>query len=422
MSGICAVWRREKPGRTAETLASISRGLSLAASEWIGQETDQSAGVGVSGRFASQQLYENPRVLIACDAELHNEDELRGSTGDREQVAGRGQTAALLAALYERFGCGFVEKLRGAFSLILWDRRERKWLAAIDGFGIKRLVYYQDRKVLLLASRVDALVRSGGIDLEINPRGIANVLNFTANLAPETILNGVHRLSPGTLLVDSGTHTHTEKYWDMRYGLEGDTDERRLSRQLESVVEGSVATLCKNQPFTELGAFLSGGTDSSTVVGMMSRVGRRPVKAFSIGFQEQPFNELAYAELAAKKFNAEHHTYLVGADDCFEALPQMVRCFDEPFGNSSAIPTYFCARLAAQHGVKVLLAGDDGNTTTPRPIGHRIGIAAAVARCPSHTSVYAAPYTGRNVEPRKQGITHRPLFVPTGHELRIGGA
>ena len=85
------------------------------------------------------------------------------------------------------------------------------------------------------------------------------------------------------------------------------------------------------------------------------------MKSFSIGYQEQRFNELDYAEIAAKKFQSEHHTYLVGPEDCFEALPRMIRCFDEPFGNSSAIPTYFCARLAAEHGVKTLLAGDGGD-------------------------------------------------------------
>ena len=107
--------------------------------------------------------------------------------------------------------------------------------------------------------------------------------------------------------------------------------------------------------------FLAAGTDSSTIVGLMSRLGRGRVKSFSIGFAEQPFNELGYAELAAKRFNSEHHTYLVTASDCFEALPEMIRSFDEPFGNSSAIATYFCARLAAQAGVKTMLAGDGGD-------------------------------------------------------------
>ena len=245
--------------------------------------------------------------------------------------------------------------------MVLWDTRERRFLAAIDGFGIKRLVYYRDHEVLLTASRIDALSRCERVKTDINPKAIANVLNFTSNIAPETILTHVERLGPGTILVASDRETRTEKYWDMHYGEGRDSNVGRLSREMESIVDGSVAAHCKNDPFEELGAFLSGGTDSSTVVGLMARRTPAQVKAFSIGFAEQRFNELEYAELAAKRFRAEHHTYLVTAQDCFEALPRMIRSFDEPYGNSSAIPTYFCARLAAQNGVKTLLAGDGGD-------------------------------------------------------------
>lgn len=362
MSGICAVWRKNPEG-TAETLASVAAGLSLAARERAGREMADGAGAGVavSSVFATQQIYRNDRVLIACDADLHNLDELQALTSDREPVAESAKTAALLAALYERFGPGFVDKLRGAFSVALWDRCERKLLASIDGFGINRLVYYQDGESLVVASRVDALMRFAGIGREINPRAIANILNFSANLGPGTIFTRVQRLGPGTLLLASEGRIHIEKYWDMRYGLEGNSGEGQLARELESLVERSVASHCRNHPFGSVGAFLSGGTDSSTVAGLMARMEQGRVKTFSIGFREQPFNELGYAEIAAKKFDAEHYTYQVGPDDCFEALPQMVRFFDEPFGNSSAIATYFCARLAAQNGVNVLLAGDGGD-------------------------------------------------------------
>jgi asparagine synthase (glutamine-hydrolysing) len=234
-------------------------------------------------------------------------------------------------------------------------------LAAVDGFGMHRLVYSCDGKTLMVASRAHALVASGDVDLTINPHAIPNLLNFSMNLAPETIFTKVHRLPPGCLLLAAEGPPVVKQYWNMRYGVAGDTNENRLSKELESLFERCVAAHCNNEPFEGIGAFLSGGTDSSTVVGMMSRMGQGPAKAFSIGFQEQPFNELGYAQIAAEKFHAEHHTYLVGPEDCFEALPDMIRFFDEPFGNSSAIPTYFCARLAAQNGVNMLLAGDGGD-------------------------------------------------------------
>ncbi len=361
MSGICAVWRRDTAEPVRASLSAVAGGLSLHQEETLLLKTDPGVGVGTSARFGTQQIYESTRVLIACDADLYNEDELNGGVQVDPTAMPGARTAALLAALYERFGYRFVEKLRGAFSLVLWDRRERKWLAAIDGFGINRLVYYSQGNDFLVASRIDALLQCGFIGRDVNPRAIANVLNFSSNLAPDTAFTKISRLPPGCLLIVSEGRASVENYWDLRYDRKSHSGKNGLSRQLEDVVQESVTAHCKSDSFTELGAFLSGGTDSSTVVGMLSRADRGTVKAFSIGFQEQQFNELEYAKLAADTFHASHHTYLVGADDCLEALPDMVRYFDEPFGNSSAIPTYFCARLAAQNGVKTLLAGDGGD-------------------------------------------------------------
>ena len=361
MSGICAVWRRDQGRAAGECLAAMSSGLALSGTERAGRQIDGNAGVAVAARFARQQIFGDARVQLACDAELYNEAELEQEVSLREGAAAGSETAALLAALYVRFGESFVEKLRGAFSIVLWDRIERRLLAAVDGFGVNRLVYSDNGEAVFVATRIDALARSGEVATTINPRTIANVLNFTANAAPETIYRGVERLIPGGLLLASRNGVKVHKYWDMRYEIDHAAGEESLSRQLEAVVERSVAAHCKADPFSEVGAFLSGGTDSSTVVGMMSRTGRGPVNTFSIGFQEQPFNELEYAQITATRFSAKHHTYLVGADDCFQALPQMIRYFDEPFANSSAIPTYFCARLAAENGVKVLLAGDGGD-------------------------------------------------------------
>lgn len=361
MSGICAVWRKENPGRTAATLASLSGGLRLSEEERVRQAADGPAGVAVSARFATQQIYAGPAILVACDAELYNEHDLRALSPSRRAPAEDAPTASLLAELYERLGVDFVEKLQGKFSLVIWDGRQRTLLAAVDGFAINPLVYCQTADALLVASRVDALLKSGEVRAQVNPPALANILNFSSDLGPATILSGVQRLLPGTLLIASEGQMRVRQYWDMRYGLEERPSKARLTRELESVVERAVASHCASGSFAATGAFLSGGTDSSTVVGMMARTERGPVKAFSIGFSEQSFNELEYARITAEKFRAEHYTSLVGPEDCLEALPHMIRYFDEPFGNSSAIPTYFCARLAAQNGVGVLLAGDGGD-------------------------------------------------------------
>ena len=361
MSGICAIWRMNQAVRLGELLPYVMQGLSLSPDERTGQEVEKDAGVGVSARFRTQQVYADDSVMVACDADLHNERDLETQAARQNPAPPHARTAALLASLYQRFGSSFVGKLEGNFSLVLWDQRERKLLAAVDGFGVNRLVYLRNGRMLAVASRIDALLRTGQGSTEVNPRAIANFMNFGVNLAPETVFANVHRLAPGMMLIATETTTRIERYWDMRYEAGGDLNERRLAERLESLVAQAVAAQVKDDVFAELGAFLSGGTDSSTVVGMMSRLGRGPAKTFSIGFDEERFNELCYAAITARKFGTDHHTYLVNAADCFEALPQMVRFFDEPFANASAIPVYFCTRLAAQNGVRVLLAGDGGD-------------------------------------------------------------
>jgi len=443
MSGVCAVWRKENTARTPETLASLCAGLSLERSDLVQMVTADGTGLGICARFPSQQLYQDSRLLVACDAELYNEAELWKVLGGAPALPGENGTAAAIAGLYERCGTSSVEKLRGQFSLVIWDRAQNTLFAAIDHFGVQPLVYYSDDKVLLVASRIDSLLKSGEVPKEINSHAIANYLNYTTNLAPGTVFSNVTRLLPGTFLLASPSRIQSQRYWDMRYEMNGHAGEEALSRKLECVVEASVAAHCRDDHFTDIGAFLSGGTDSSTVVGMMSRLQRGPVRTFSIGFQEERFNELEYARITAQKFQTDHSEYLVSAEDCLDALPQMIRYFDEPFGNSSAIPTYFCARLAAQKGVKALLAGDGGDELfggnerylidkvfdiyqrVPRPL--RKGLAEPLLRCvPFSNGIFrmARSYIRRsNLPPAERFFTYNLLVDnPLGEIFENGFA
>jgi asparagine synthase (glutamine-hydrolysing) len=356
MSGICAVWHKEQPSRGLPLLRSVTDGLALERFESTRTAIDGGIGVGAATRYANQEVYESPDILVASDADIFNQPELRDFTGEANSGA------ALLAGLYRRFGAAFLEKLRGEYSVVLWDRRKRQLMAATDGFATRSLAYYENERVFMVASRIDALLAGGETPTEINPGAIANYLNYTVNLAPDTIFKNVSRVLPGHYLLISRDQMRQQRYWDLKYHQGGgQADEDTLSRKLASVLEDSVRLHCNGEDAAGLGAFLSGGTDSSTVVGMMRRIGNEPVNTFSIGFAEERFNELEYARITARAFQATHHEYLVNANDCAESIPDMVRYFDEPFGNSSAIPTYFCARLAAQNGVKTLLAGDGGD-------------------------------------------------------------
>src|SRR6185437_4461246 len=183
MSGICAAWQKQSGDSAGSILAAINRGLALARTDSTLQENDSVGGVAVCGHSA-REIHGSERLFLACDTDLINAAELAQEAG----LAGeRARPAAVLAAMYERRGEAFVERLRGAFSVVIWDRRERRLIAATDGFGIKRLAWYEDENGGLIGSRVDALARSLGRDLEIEPAAIANVLNFSSNLAPLTI-------------------------------------------------------------------------------------------------------------------------------------------------------------------------------------------------------------------------------------------
>jgi asparagine synthase (glutamine-hydrolysing) len=337
------------------------RGLAIHPDETISQAGDGPDGAGVCRRFPTQQLYSSGDLLVACDAELYNEPELLGLLDGVCTGAEDAPTAALLARLYQAVGERFIAKLRGIFSVVIIDRKQRKFVAAVDGFNVKRLAYKRSGNLILVSSRVTALARTGEGGPAVNPYAVANYINFGITLAPETILTGVQRMEPGTMVVADERSTRIDKYWDLRYYHGERADGAALSEQLRSVVAGAVSSQCKSDSFDQVGAFLSGGTDSSTIVGLMSHMGRGAVKAFSIGFEDEQFDELNFARIAARAFQAKHYTYIVSPQDCFNALPLMVRAFDEPFGNNSAIPTYYCARLAADKQVKTLIAGDGGD-------------------------------------------------------------
>jgi asparagine synthase (glutamine-hydrolysing) len=293
-------------------------------------------------------------VLVVAEGDLLNLRELQDHLGASVEEGG------ILSELYRREGALFGRRLRGAFAIALWDRRDRTLVLAVDHFGIRRMYYAADHGSTSFASRLSALrarsAERGGID----PAAIYSYLNFGFVPAPQTPYSGIRRLPPGHVLLARAGYTKVEPFWDMSYVEEKQPEDRaaaavyRLSHQavVEALQESTTATT---------GAFLSGGTDSSTVVGLMSRATGERVTCFSIGFDDNRYDELHYAEVTARHFSAMHQTRIVTPNDALEALPALVDAYDEPLGNNSAIGTFLCARMAREHGVACLLAGDGGD-------------------------------------------------------------
>lgn len=260
---------------------------------------------------------------------------------------------------YEEFGPACLERLRGMFAFAIWDFRDEELFIARDRVGKKPLFYSLTKDGdFVFGSELKTLLAHGAIDREIDLAALDAYITF--GYVPEEfcIFKNVYKLPPGHFLTYKKGQIYTKKYWDFNYAkptlikTEGEYVEA-LREKIEDAVK---VRLISEVP---LGAFLSGGVDSATVVAMMSKISETPVKTFSIGFNEDSFDELKYARVAAKQFNTEHHEFIV-TPDLVDIVDDLVWHFDEPFSDSSALPTFMVSKMARKH-VTVALSGDGGD-------------------------------------------------------------
>ena len=253
-----------------------------------------------------------------------------------------------------------AQGLRGRFGYVLWDAGSKRVLACTDAFRTCTLYYAQTASGLVIASDLRLIVRSGLITPRVSPHAVYHYLNFSYVPAPFSAVEGVAKLAPGHCLESIAGRVSLTKYWDARYpaNLNGPDAPRAeaLRDQMISAVRNYGPSGSEGW-----GTFLSGGTDSSSISSMLSKGRSTPVNSFSIGFEEDGYDELPYSRIASKAFGMNAHERRVNEKDALAVVPRLVQAYDEPFGNSSAIPTFYCAELAAKHGVHLLVAGDGGD-------------------------------------------------------------
>ena len=275
----------------------------------------------------------------------------------------RSKVVEALYGHYRKNGDAFVEDLHGGFRLALWDAEKQKLLLAVDPFGTRSLYYSSVKGTLVFASKVSYITASPNLSKELDPNAIFFFLNHSFIPAPYTIYRDVRRLEPGQCLRWQNGSVAVHQYWDIRYEEDRTLNADTAADLIRASVKHSVRSLVEAHSSGEerIGAFLSGGTDSSTLVGLMSQFGPARVKSFSVGFAEERYNEIHYARIAAARFNADACERFVSAEDAVAAVPVLAAHFDEPFANASAIPTYFCLRAAKDAGINVMFAGDGGD-------------------------------------------------------------
>jgi len=303
---------------------------------------------------------ENKTIWIVLNGEIYNFQDLRSELEKNGHLfKSKSDTETILHA-YEQWGTECLNHLRGMFAFAIWDSNLQRLFMARDRLGKKPLVYFRQNGHFSFASEIKALLEIPGVERNVNASALHHYLTYQYVPSPDTIFEGIKKLPPAHyLLYDRRGNLKIECYWRLHFDSSHQTKasvEELMDRIRTELEESVKLRLISDVP---LGAFLSGGVDSSLIVGIMARLSGQPVKTFSIGFEEKEFDELSYARIVSDHFSTEHHEFIV-KPNAIEILPKLVWYYNEPFADSSAIPTYYVANLTKDF-VKVVLTGDAGD-------------------------------------------------------------
>ena len=298
-------------------------------------------------------------LAIVFNGEIYNFLELKKELQSCGHKFKTNSDTETIVHAYEEYGADCVRHLRGMFAFAIYDFRDESLFIARDRVGKKPLFYSLTKQGnFVFGSELKVLIEHGEISKEIDYSALDAYLTF--GYVPEEfcIFKGVQKLEPAHFLIFKNGEITTKKYWDFDYSENSEIkSEAEYIETLRDLIKDAVKVRLISE--VPLGAFLSGGVDSSAVVGMMSQILETPVKTFSIGFNEDSFNELKFARIAAKHFNTEHHEFIV-TPDLVEIVDDLIWHFDEPFADSSALPTYMVSKMARDF-VTVVLSGDGGD-------------------------------------------------------------
>ena len=304
---------------------------------------------------------EDGNVVVVCNGEIYNFQALRSeleAAGHR--FATRSDTEVIVHG-YEEYGDAILGRLEGMFGLAIWDRRRRRLLVARDPLGIKPVYYHSSATQLAFASEAKALLQVPGIEARVDPAALAQYLSVGYVCAPQALFAGMRKLPPGHALIAENGRVETRAYWRLAPGIDESRPEQDWIDELRAEMERAVCEQMVSD--VPIGAFLSGGIDSSAVVAFMSRHTDRPVRTYSIGFAGSSgaalYNELPHARTVAQAFGTEHREILV-QPDVAALLPQLLWHMDEPVADAAFITTYLVSKFARED-VTVILSGVGGD-------------------------------------------------------------
>lgn len=371
MCGICGIAKTDSGHPIASSLiAAMCETLAHRGPDDQGVHTEKNVELG-SRRLSIIDLEkghqplsnEDKTIWISHNGEVYNFPALR------EELLSRGHTfqtktdTETIVHSYEEWGEDFVHKLRGMFAFALWDGREEKLMLVRDRIGIKPLYYtLLEDKTLVFGSELKAILTHPRVKRSLDPRALDLYLTLEYIPAPYSIFQNISKLPAGCLLIYKNGQVHLKKYWELdgQEMISSQVSKSRLSAlmdELNALIKEAVQLrLISDVP---LGVFLSGGIDSSSIVGMMHELGASPIKTFSIGFEDTSYDELHHARRVAEKFQTEHEEFVL-RPKALDLTDKLIHHLDEPFGDFSIFPTYLISKMARSH-VKVILSGDGGD-------------------------------------------------------------
>jgi asparagine synthase (glutamine-hydrolysing) len=304
---------------------------------------------------------EDRSVWIVFNGEIFNYQELRKELISRGHVFRTNTDTETIVHAYEEYGRDCVTHLRGMFAFAIWDQKNKTLFCARDRFGIKPFFYHLSSERFVFGSEIKAVLAAGRVPDDLDYRALDSYFAYQYVSDDLSIYQSIKKLPPShTLEINLSTgkprKTFT-RYWDIHFDPDESKSEAQWCEELDTMLTEAVRMrMISDVP---LGAFLSGGIDSSSVVALMARHSNYPIKTFSIGFKDARFNELDYARAVAKRYGTEHYEQIIEPESV-DLLPRLINVYDEPFADSSAIPTYYVSKFAREH-VTVALSGDGGD-------------------------------------------------------------
>ena len=303
---------------------------------------------------------EDESIWIVFNGEIYNYKELQSSLINQGHIFKTKSDTETIVHLYEQYGVDCLKFLRGMFAFVIWDSKRNKLFCARDRFGIKPFYYYVDKEKLVFGSEIKAILKCDNIDRTLSSEAIDSYFAFEYVTGDLSIYQNIKKLQPAHYLQLSLSETKKidiKSYWDIQFEPDYTISQSQWEEEVRNCLTESVKLhMISDVP---LGAFLSGGIDSSSVVSIMAQNSDRPIKTFSIGYKDEEFSELKFAKEIAAKYGCDHYEEVLEPES-ISLLPKLVSYYDEPFADPSAVPTYHVSKLARQH-VTVALSGDGGD-------------------------------------------------------------